>query len=194
MSEKILEIKELNIRVNDKIIVRDMSFDLLRGQIVGVIGASGVGKSTMLFAISGLLGEQYTVTGDIHFDDGQNILNMNRRNLQLICAKNTNIVFQDALNSLDPYETIGSQLREIINFKEIRSFKDEKNRDKLYNKMLEDSSNLNNAKNLDNGDSRISHSESFESANKDDYIEKRIYELLDLVGLENEASILKKYP
>ncbi len=155
MSKHILKVNKLNISVNAKNIVNDISFDLHRGEITGVIGASGVGKSTMLFAISGILNEQYKLTGSIKFGDGKNILNMDRRALQLECAKNSNIVFQDALNSLDPYETIGSQLKEIIKFKEMSNF---------------------------------------EGESKSDYIQNRIYELLDLVGLENEYSIIKKYP
>ncbi len=181
MSDIILKIEHLNIEVAGKKINDDVSFDLFRGQIVGVIGASGVGKSTMLFAISGLLNSQYKISGSIQFEDNINILDVNKRKRQLICAKNSNIVFQDALNSLDPYETVGSQLREIIEFKEISSFKHSKRSDKIE-------------KSADDIHNRVKHSQNFKSKNKSDYTKKRIYELLDLVGLENELSILNKYP
>lgn len=93
-------------------VVRDVSFSLQPGEILGVVGESGSGKSTLVKAAMGLLGPGGLVTkGDIWFD-GRNLPDVPEREIRKIRGEKIGMIFQDAGASLCPIRTIGSQIYE----------------------------------------------------------------------------------
>ena len=114
----ILEINNLDVCFPSKLgrtyAVQDVEIRLERGEILGVVGESGAGKSTVGNAIINLLEPPGRITkGKIIFD-GKNIENLTDREMQSIRGKKIGMIFQDPQTSLNPLMTVGAQLCETI--------------------------------------------------------------------------------
>jgi oligopeptide/dipeptide ABC transporter ATP-binding protein len=91
-----------------------VSLSLRRGEIHGLVGESGCGKSISSRAILGLLDKKRSrLRGSIRFD-GKNLLELDEKALRAIRGRRISMVFQDPLNSLSPLETVGSQIEEAL--------------------------------------------------------------------------------
>ena len=109
-----LKINHLNISYQNTPAVRDLSLAVGAGQIVGIAGESGSGKSTMLRSIIGLLGREGRITaGDILFE-GRQLQRMKDRELEKIRGKDIAMIFQQPESSFDPVTTIGKQFCEAV--------------------------------------------------------------------------------
>ena len=109
---EILRYEHVDISYNGSRIVKDVSFALEEGEILGIVGESGSGKSTLIKAAMGLLGGNGLVTrGDIWFR-GQNIPDLSEQELRKIRGAQIGMIFQDAGASLCPIRTIGEQIYE----------------------------------------------------------------------------------
>lgn len=95
--------------------VDGISFHINKGEILGVVGESGCGKSVMSQSIMRLFDEKYTANyeGEICFK-GENLLNFSKSRMQKIRGNDISMIFQDPLSSLNPVYTIGNQIRESI--------------------------------------------------------------------------------
>lgn len=95
--------------------VDGISFDVNEGEILGVVGESGCGKSVMSQSIMRLYDEKYTASyeGEINFN-GENLLSLSKSRMQKIRGNEISMIFQDPLSSLNPVFTIGDQIRESI--------------------------------------------------------------------------------
>ncbi|MGE0502173.1 MAG: ABC transporter ATP-binding protein [Rhizobiaceae bacterium] len=94
--------------------VDDVSFDIMPGEILGVVGESGAGKSMTGSAIIGLIDPPGRIAnGEIVFD-GKPIQNLPPQALNRLRGKRIGMVFQDPLTSLNPLYTVGEQLVETI--------------------------------------------------------------------------------
>lgn len=95
--------------------VDGVSFHVHEGEIVGVVGESGCGKSVMSQSIMRLFDEKYTAEyeGEINFN-GENLLAFSNGKMQKIRGNDISMIFQDPLSSLNPVYTIGDQIRESI--------------------------------------------------------------------------------
>ena len=94
--------------------VDGVSFDIRRGETLGVVGESGSGKSVTSLAILGLLPSRgVQVSGSIRLD-GRDLLQASNRELQRIRGRQVAMVFQDPMTSLNPVLTVGRQLTEVI--------------------------------------------------------------------------------
>jgi peptide/nickel transport system ATP-binding protein len=95
--------------------VDGVSFTVDAGEVVGLVGESGCGKSVTSLAVMGLLprGSGVRVAGDAVFD-GTNLLRMDQRSMRDIRGRDIAMVFQDPLSSLNPVVPIGIQVTEVL--------------------------------------------------------------------------------
>ena len=94
--------------------VKNFSCKVERGEVVGLLGESGSGKSTIGHAILGILNKSaIKITGEILID-GANLLELNDRDLLEYRGKKISIVLQDPFSSLNPVFNIGDQIIETI--------------------------------------------------------------------------------
>ncbi|MFB7471736.1 dipeptide ABC transporter ATP-binding protein [Kitasatospora sp. NPDC056184] len=93
--------------------VRGLSFDLARGEVLGLVGESGSGKSATGLAVLGLHDPRTTtVTGSIRLA-GQELVGAGEAVLRQVRGGRVALVFQDALTSLSPFHGVGAQLAEM---------------------------------------------------------------------------------
>jgi len=109
----LLAIDKLSIRYGETTAVADIGFSIEKGESVGLVGESGSGKSQTALAVLGLLPTTATVAGSIRFD-GQELLGADNKTLDQLRATRIAIVFQDPMQALNPFVTIGAQLQRIL--------------------------------------------------------------------------------
>ncbi|HHL22330.1 MAG TPA: ATP-binding cassette domain-containing protein [Aliiroseovarius sp.] len=113
----LLEVRDLTVRfaTQDGTVtaVDRISFDLHKGETLGVVGESGSGKSQMVFAITGLLADNGTATGSARLE-GQEILNAPASVMNKIRANRIAMIFQDPMTSLNPYMRVSDQMAEVL--------------------------------------------------------------------------------
>lgn len=98
--------------------VRGISFDLERGQTLGVVGESGCGKSITNLALMGLLSENGQVHATEITFEGQDLLSLREKHWQKIRGKEMAMIFQDPMSALNPSFTVGYQLEETLKIHE----------------------------------------------------------------------------
>ena len=94
--------------------IDDISFDIAPGEILGVVGESGAGKSLTGAAIIGLLEPPGRIAGGQILLQGERIDHLDSKAMRHIRGKRIGAIFQDPLTSLNPLNTVGSQLVETI--------------------------------------------------------------------------------
>ena len=92
----------------------DVSFDIAPGEILGIVGESGAGKSLTSAAIIGLLEPPGRICGGQVLLEGERIDHLNDTQMRRIRGRRIGAIFQDPLTSLNPLYTIGRQLVETI--------------------------------------------------------------------------------
>lgn len=108
----LLRVEHVTICYNGRPAVRDVSFELRAGEILGIVGESGSGKSTVIKAAMGLLGASGMVTeGDIYYK-GENVVDMPEREMRKLLGPEMGMVFQDCKAALCPIRTVGDQIYE----------------------------------------------------------------------------------
>ncbi|MEF2246616.1 MULTISPECIES: ABC transporter ATP-binding protein [unclassified Paenibacillus] len=105
--------------------VNDVSFTMDRGEIVGIVGESGCGKSVMSQSITRLLDHTDAISyeGQVIFDQ-QDLFKLSPAKMRAIRGDDISIIFQDPLTSLNPVYTIGNQLEEVIRLHQKKSKKE----------------------------------------------------------------------
>ena len=113
----ILEIDDLHVTFpsvdGDVRAVRGVSYDVRRGEALGVVGESGSGKSVTSLAVMGLLPKLAKVEGSARVL-GQEMVGLKDKALSRIRGKTISMIFQDPLTSLTPVYTVGTQLAEAV--------------------------------------------------------------------------------
>lgn len=111
----ILEVKDLCIkfpRHGDVNVVDHVSFVVRPRQTMGLVGESGCGKSITSLTIMGLLDPKAKVSGEILYD-GQNLLNMDQKQMNALHGREIAMIYQDALSSLNPSMLIKAQMKQL---------------------------------------------------------------------------------
>lgn len=114
-----LEVRNLKVafRIDgrDVTIVDDVSFDVRQGEVVGLVGESGCGKSVTAMSLVSLLPSTSAkrLSGQISLD-GKNLSQMTEKELQSIRGSEVGFIFQEPMTSLNPVLTIGYQLKEAL--------------------------------------------------------------------------------
>jgi peptide/nickel transport system ATP-binding protein len=93
--------------------VRGVSFDIARGEVLGLAGESGCGKSTVVNAILRLLPQGTKIEGEIALS-GNDVLAMRPGRLRAVRWTEASVVFQGAMHALNPVQRIGDQIAEAI--------------------------------------------------------------------------------
>ena len=105
--------------------VRNISFDLKRGETVAVVGESGSGKSVTIKAIMGILaGNAVVESGKIMYD-GMDLLKIKEKDYHKIRGSRIGLIFQDPLSALNPIMKIGKQITETLKLNNPRMSKEE---------------------------------------------------------------------
>ena len=100
----ILKVNKLNVSYGNTKIIKDISFDLYRGETLGIVGESGSGKSTIAKSILGIV---KTENGEVYFKD-ENIKNISNS----VFRKKVQLIFQDPYSSLNPEVSVGKSIIE----------------------------------------------------------------------------------
>jgi ABC-type glutathione transport system ATPase component len=119
MSEKVLSLRGLHIRdrVDERDVVRGVSFDLARGQAVGIVGESGSGKTLTCRAVLGILPRRFEIgQGSVELLD-RDTAGLSAREWTELRGSAIGAVFQDPASYLNPSIRVGSQIAEVIRVK-----------------------------------------------------------------------------
>ena len=118
--EALLQYNHVDISYLGQPVIRDVSFSLHSGEILGIVGESGSGKSTLIKAAMGLLGSE----GSIICYRGRLLNRLPPREMRVLCGSELGYIFQNAGSSFCPIRTVGSQLYETMKEHEKISRKD----------------------------------------------------------------------
>ena len=118
MTDPVLSVRNLRVefptRRGTLTAVDDVSFDIMPGEVLGVVGESGAGKSLTGAAIIGLIDPPGRIAGGEILLSGERIDHLPAEALRRIRGKRIGMIFQDPLTSLNPLYRIGDQLVETI--------------------------------------------------------------------------------
>jgi peptide/nickel transport system ATP-binding protein len=118
MKDNILEVKNLTTTFKTGKtkfnVVDGISFNVSKGEILGVVGESGCGKSVTSLSIMGLIKSPGEINGETILFDGVNLLGLNYRQMRKIRGNDVAMIFQEPMTSLNPVFRIGNQIGETL--------------------------------------------------------------------------------
>jgi oligopeptide/dipeptide ABC transporter ATP-binding protein len=113
----LLEVRNLNITFPSSrgplAAVRDVSFELAAGEVLGLVGESGSGKSATSLAIMRLLVPQARATGEIRFE-GRDLLSLSNEEMRQLRGRGIAMIFQEPMTALNPVMRVGDQVAEAV--------------------------------------------------------------------------------
>lgn len=116
---KILEVKDLHVhyKVGKRVVkaVNGISFDLKKGEVLGLVGETGAGKTTTALSIMKLVPDPpgKIVSGEILYE-GRDIVHLSNNEMRGIRGQEISMIFQDPMTALNPVLTVGEQIAEVI--------------------------------------------------------------------------------
>lgn len=114
METPLLQVKDLEVRYHTRqgvlTAIRDASFEVHRGEIVGLVGESGCGKSSMASAVLRLLPPNGEISKGQLILNGQDLLRLDMEQMRAIRGRDMAMIFQDAMTSLNPVFSIQEQM------------------------------------------------------------------------------------
>jgi peptide/nickel transport system ATP-binding protein len=118
MTPPVLSVRNLRVefasRRGAQRAIDGVSFDIAKGEVLGVVGESGAGKSVTGLAVIGLIDPPGRISGGEIYLSGMRIDNLSAEELRRIRGKRIGMIFQDPLTSLNPLYRIGDQLIETL--------------------------------------------------------------------------------
>ncbi len=116
--EPVLDVKNLNVYFKTRFsrldAVKGLDFHVNKGEVLGIVGESGCGKSVTSLSLMRLLSRSGEVTEGSVLFDGQDLFAMTEKELDKVRGNKITMIFQDPLTSLNPVFTVGSQIAESI--------------------------------------------------------------------------------
>ena len=113
----LLTVENLNVTFDTprgpRHVVRDVSFALSEGEVLGIVGESGSGKSVTLRATMGLLRPPTRVTGSVRWH-GEDLTKMTSRERRSLTGGDISMIFQEPMTALNPVLNVGEQIRESL--------------------------------------------------------------------------------
>jgi peptide/nickel transport system ATP-binding protein len=109
----LLEVDHLSIYFRDQAVVRDLSFSVRQGEVLGLVGESGSGKSLTSLSILRLLDGAARVEGAIRFQ-GENLLALKPEQMRHYRGRKIAMIFQEPMTALNPVMPVGRQIAEAI--------------------------------------------------------------------------------
>ncbi len=109
----LLEVDHLSIYFRDQAVVRDLSFSVGQGEVLGLVGESGSGKSLTSLSILRLLDAAARVEGAIRFE-GQDLLALKPEQMRHYRGRKIAMIFQEPMTALNPVMPVGRQIAEAI--------------------------------------------------------------------------------
>ena len=119
MSENMLNVENLVIHyeTDEEVVeaVNNISFSLKKGEVLGLVGETGAGKTTTALGIMGLLPTKvgHVIQGKIELD-GENLFDKSEKEMRKIRGKKISMIFQDPMTALNPVKTVGDQIAEVV--------------------------------------------------------------------------------
>ena len=118
MGENILEVKHMTVTLYENggeyKVVNRISFNVGRGEMVGIVGESGCGKSMTALALQDLLKNHITVTGGSMVFDGKDLRSISEAERRQINGNDMSMIFQEPMTSLNPLQRVGTQVGETL--------------------------------------------------------------------------------
>ena len=119
MSDKIVEVKNLVVHyeTDEGIVeaVNNVSFGIKKGEVLGLVGETGAGKTTIALSIMNLLPypPAHVISGEVKLE-GSNLFEKNKKEQRKIRGNKISMVFQDPMTALNPVQSVGEQIAEVI--------------------------------------------------------------------------------
>ena len=114
MGQTIFEVEQLNASYGQEVVLKDLDFSIKEGEVIGIIGESGVGKSTFLECLLGNIHQKVMMNvREMKFLE-ENWLTLSSKKRRECLRQDIGIIFQNGQHSLDPLFTIGQQLEELM--------------------------------------------------------------------------------
>jgi peptide/nickel transport system ATP-binding protein len=117
MADALLQVSDLSVRFDTDEgpvhAVDRMSFSLDAGEVLGIVGESGCGKSVTCMSLVRLLPETASIEGQALFE-GRDLLALSQRRLRSVRGREISFVFQEPMTSLNPVFTVGRQIGEVL--------------------------------------------------------------------------------
>jgi peptide/nickel transport system ATP-binding protein len=116
--EPLLDVRNLSVAFHDGEawgeVLKDVSFAVMPGEVVGIVGESGCGKSLTALSILALLPRRGArLTGEILFE-GRDLTRLSERDMRDVRGRRISMVFQEPMSALDPVFTVGDQIVETV--------------------------------------------------------------------------------
>ena len=114
MGKTIFDVKQLNASYGQEVVLKNLDFSIKEGEVIGIIGKSGVGKSTFLECLLGNIHQKVMMNvREMKFLE-ENWLTLSSKKRRECLRQDIGIIFQNGQHSLDPLFTIGQQLEELM--------------------------------------------------------------------------------
>lgn len=114
MEKTIFEVKQLNASYGQEAVLKDLDFSIKEGEVIGIIGESGIGKSTFSECLLGNIHQKVMMNASEMKFLEENWLTLSSKKRREYLRQDIGIIFQNGQHSLDPLFTIGQQFEELM--------------------------------------------------------------------------------